>query len=102
LIVKLGCRDGYELSGPIGVMCEAGVEVFHVNVGESTEGSAGLEAVRELSRSCPFLIAGGGIGSAVEARRVLQAGADAVAIGAAAMDDPDMCGAVLSDLEEKR
>ena len=39
-----------------------------------------------------FLIIGGGIKTPQEACRVIEAGADAVAIGTAAMQDPGLCG----------
>ena len=92
LIVKLGRGDGHDLSEPIRTMVGCGVEIFHVNTGGCEEGSPGLRAIGGLAGICPFLIVGGGIRTGEDARRVLDAGADAVAVGTAAMEDPELCG----------
>jgi dihydroorotate dehydrogenase len=47
------------------------------------------------------LIAGGGIQNIDDARRVLDTGADAVAIGTAGMKDPGLCGSIQKALRQR-
>ena len=79
LIMKFGMAGVTETVETTKAMIDCGVEGVHVNFGDATSG-AGLAAVREVAGACPFLIAGGGIDNVEGARRVLEAGADAVAI----------------------
>jgi dihydroorotate dehydrogenase len=50
--------------------------------------------LRRLKPHCDLLISGGGVRTAEDARRFLDAGADAVAIGTAAMEDPGLIGRI--------
>jgi dihydroorotate dehydrogenase len=97
LIIKMGLDEEQETSAAIGVMKECGVSLFHVAVDEAPQ-PAGLAAVKKLAATCPFLIVGGGIRDAQAARRVLEAGAGAVAIAGAAVKDPGVCGRIQRQL----
>ncbi|MCK5327883.1 MAG: hypothetical protein KAR36_04715, partial [Candidatus Latescibacteria bacterium] len=70
------------------------VPIVHVNVGNIDAGAEGLAMVKQISGKCSLLIAGGGVRDIEGARRVLSAGADSVAIGTAAMKQPDLCGRI--------
>ncbi len=94
VIFKVGCGDTPDAVEAVRVLTEAGVPVVHVNVEETEAGSEGLGVLEKLRGSTPFLIVGGGIKDIEGARRVLAAGADAVAFGTAAMKDPDLCGRI--------
>ncbi len=90
--VKTGTmhRDSIEA---IEEMVSLGVELVHAHVpGAST--SDGAAVIRRLKECCPVLIVGGGIRTPDEAKRVLDAGADAISIASAAMDDPGLCGRI--------
>ena len=90
-IFKLGMDDTPDMLGAVDVLIEAGVPVIHMNVRCVDEGSAGLQMIRRLAEKEVVRIAGGGVKDVADARRVLAAGADAVAIGAAAMKDAGLC-----------
>ncbi len=94
VIFKLGASDTSDTLGAVDVLAEAGVPIVHVNVQDCDTGSNGLAMVGQFKGRASFLIAGGGIRDVYGARRVLSAGADAVAIGTAAMEDLDLCGRV--------
>jgi len=94
VIFKIGFTGLEETSSAVETMAAAGAPVVHVNTKRSESGSEGLQALGQLAGKCDFLIAGGGIADAEGARRVLDAGAGAVAIGSAAMKDPTLCGRI--------
>jgi len=94
VIYKVGANDTPDTIGAVGVIGAAGVPIIHINVEDSQEGSEGLAMVEKLRGKCAVLIAGGGVTDVEGARRILDAGADGVAIGAAAMKDPELCGAI--------
>ena len=99
LIFKIGVEgSAEETSGAVEVMAEAGVPIVHINVEDCSSASPGLETLSALKGKCQFLIAGGGIKTAEDARRVLAAGADAVAIGTAAMHEPELIGRIQREL----
>ena len=50
--------------------------------------------VTQLREMCSVLIASGGVHDIEGAQRTLEAGAGAVAIGTAAMEDPELCGRI--------
>ncbi len=97
-IPKLGAggRDDEQATD---VMAELGVEIFHVNVGDAPS-DRGAQAIARLRSPGRTLIIGGGIKTPEEASRVLDAGADAVAIGTAAMADPDLLGRIQAALRK--
>jgi len=57
--------------------------------------------VKQLMGKIPFLIVSGGIKDMEGARRVLTAGTDAVAIGTAAINDPELCGKIQKGLRNE-
>ena len=91
LIVKIGIGDTADSEQGVDVIAETGVSVVHINVGDAPS-EEGLQAIGRLKSSGLFLIIGGGIKTPDQACRVIEAGADAVAIGTAAMQDPGLCG----------
>ncbi len=101
VIFKIGLKDTADTFGAVEVMAEAGAFFVHINVGSTGPGSAGIKAVGQLKEKVPFLIAGGGIEDVEGAKRVLSAGADAVAVGTAAMKDAGFCGRVQAELARK-
>ena len=92
-IPKLRATASPDSDTAIAELLDLGVEIIHANVGAAA-GGRGLDVIRRLERSVSFLIAGGGITTAEEAQRAIDAGADAVAIGTAAMHDPSLCGRI--------
>ena len=94
VIFKIGLTDPEDTVGTVELLAEVGVPGVHINLWETHEGSKGLRFLPRLAGKCQCLIAGGGIQTADDAQRVVDAGADAVAIGTAAMKDPCLCGAI--------
>ena len=92
VIFKIGAGDVEETVGAVDCLADVGVPIVHSNVWNTRAGSDGLAVLAALKGRCPFLIAGGKIENVEDSRRVLAAGADAVAIGTAAMKDPDLIG----------
>jgi TIM-barrel protein len=90
-IVKMRMAATPDAEGAVAELVDSGVELIHANVGDATEAS-GLELIERLKTRAPFVIAGGKIGTIEDARRAIAAGADAVALGTAAMQDPGLCG----------
>jgi len=94
VILKVGAYDTPDTVGAVEVIGAAGVPIVHVNVEDTEAGSDGLAMLAQLRDRCSFLIASGGVRDIEGAGRTLKAGADAVAIGTAAMKDPDLCGRI--------
>jgi tRNA-dihydrouridine synthase len=92
IIFKIGLDHIQETSAAIETIAGSGVPIVHIDIGECDTGSVGLQALRAFKGKCEFLVAGGGVKDTEGARRILDAGADAVAIGSAAMKDPAFCG----------
>ncbi len=90
-IAKIGVHDTPDTKQAVDVMAEVGVQIVHANVGNAVS-EEGLQAISRLRKSDLFLIIGGGIKTPEEARSVIEAGADAVAVGTAAMHNPSLCG----------
>lgn len=91
VIFKMGFANVADTSAAIETLSAAGVPIVHVRIAKPAPGSPGLLALRTLASKCTCLIAGGGIADIDAARRVLDAGAQAVALGTAAMRDPGLC-----------
>jgi tRNA-dihydrouridine synthase len=102
VILKIGFDSLAETSAAIEVMAEAGVPIVHVNIERCDAESEGLRALPTLAGKCGVLIAGGGIRGVADARRVLDAGAGAVAVGTAAMKDAGFCGQLQAALRSTR
>ena len=99
VIFKIGAHGlDQDVIGAVEIMGESGISAIHINVSDTSAESAGLGMISAVKGRCEFLIAGGGIKDTDDARRVLAAGADAVAIGTAAMDDPDVIGRIQKSL----
>jgi len=97
-IFKLGYRDTPDTLSAVEILTNAGIQCVHVNVHRTDPDSVGLEVIAKLKGKTPFLLAGGGIKDLDGARRALAAGADAVAVGTAAMHDPTFCGQLQKQL----
>ena len=98
VIFKVGAEDTPDSIRAVGEIAKAGIPVVHINVGATDPGSPGLRILEGLRGACPLLIASGGIREIGNARAALQAGADAIAIGSAAMHDAGLCGRIRSAL----
>ena len=94
VIFKIGLTDHVDTIGAVDILAGVGIPVVHINLKETHSGSKGLHVLEQLTGRCQCLIAGGGIQNIDDARRVLDTGADAVAIGTAAMKDPGLCGSI--------
>ena len=94
VIFKTGFTQLGETATAVETTTAAGVPIVHLNIESSDAQSAGLRALGQLAGKCGFLIVGGGITDAEDARRVFKAGAGAVAIGTAAMKDRTLCGRI--------
>ena len=101
VIFKIGADDTPDTVEAADVIGAVGIPILHVNVVNTDAGSKGLAMLEQLSGKCSFLIAGGGVKDIQGAQRVLRVGADAVAIGTAAMEDPDFCGHIQNQLIEE-
>ena len=75
------------------------MSIFHVNVGDASS-EPGSQVINRLRRPERVLIIGGGIRTSEQAREVIAAGADAVAVATAAMKDPQLCGRMQAELQE--
>ena len=100
VIFKVGANDTPDIIGAVEVISEEGVPIIHINVEDSYEDSNGLVMIKELQGKCTILIAGGGVKDIKGARRILQAGADGVAIATAAMEDSGLCGTIQKMLRD--
>ena len=100
VIFKIGLTDPVDTISTVDILAELGVPVVHINLWETHSGSKGLKFLERLSGRCQCLIAGGGIQTVDDAQRVLDSGADAVAIGTAAMKDPGLCGSIQKALRQ--
>ena len=98
VIFKIGLEDCEDTSDAMRTMASGGVPIVHMSIGGSDPNSAGLKALGQMATLCDFLIAGGGVRNVSDARRLLGAGAGAVAIASAAMKDPTLCGRIQSQL----
>jgi len=94
VIFKIGLTDPADTIGAVDLLADTGIPVVHINLGQTHSGSKGLHFLEQLTGRCQCLIAGGGIQNIDGARRVLAAGANAVAIGTAAMKAPGLCGSI--------
>ena len=101
VIFKIGLTDPVETLAAVDKLADVGIPVVHINLGETRSGSRGLLYLEQLVGRCQCLIAGGGIRNVDDARRVLDAGANAVAIGTAAMKDPGLCGSIQRALRQR-
>ena len=96
LIFKVGLHDTDDTLDAVDTIFDIGVPIVHINIGRCDQGSENLELLREMKEKGGHLIVGGGIKNVDDAGRVIEAGADSVAIGTAAMKDPDLCGRIQS------
>lgn len=94
VVFKVGAYDTPDTVGAVEAIGAADVPIVHINVENTDADSEGLAMVAQLREADLFLIAGGGVRDIEGAKRALAAGADAVAIGTAAMRDPDLCGRI--------
>ena len=101
VIFKIGLTEPGETVDAVHTLASTGIPVVHINIRQSQPASKGLDVLGGLSGVCQCLIGGGGIQDIQGARRVLAAGADAIAIGTAAMKDPALCGHIQEILRER-
>ena len=99
LIFKFGFFDIPETNDAVDILSEMGVPIMHA-VGDAESGSVGLRNIEKLTGRCKFLIGGGNVTDVDSARNILSAGADAVAVASAAMEDPTLLGRLQSQLRE--
>ncbi len=100
-IFKMGLREPAETTETVDVLAECGVPIVHMAVGDTAPGSEGIRMLGRLSGRCRFLIGGSGVKDVEGARRVLEAGAGAVAIATAAMEDAGLCGRIQAQLRQE-
>ena len=98
VILKIALGPLKETIGAVETISSTGVPIVHVVMGRALPGAEGSRCLGELAGRCGFLIAGGGVADVEGARRLLAAGAGAVAIATAAMEDPTLCGRIQREL----
>jgi len=101
VIFKIGLTDPVDTIGAVDILTDTGISVVHINLGETDSGSKGFQFLEQLTGRCQCLIAGGGIRNIDDARRVLDNGANAVAIGTAAMKNTGLCGSIQKALRQQ-
>lgn len=101
LIAKIALSRLPDAEQAVGEMAAVGLQLVHANVGRVTS-AEGTDLIHRLKAYGCFLIAGGGISSAADAVHAIEAGADAVAVGTAAMKDPTFCEKLQVDLRDRR
>jgi len=98
IIFKIGAFDNEDITDSIGFLRGLGIDLFHINITSSPPDSKGIKFLDGLEKEGLFIIASGGITDINGARRILEQGADAVAIGNVAIGDPDICSDIQSRL----
>jgi tRNA-dihydrouridine synthase len=98
-IAKVGLSRMPDAEQAVGELVSAGVPIVHANVGTAAS-ARGEEVIRQLRKHGAFLMVSGGISKVEQARRALAAGADAVAVGTAAMENPGLCGQLQTALRQ--
>jgi len=83
----------------VGIAAELGVPILHANLGLAYEPEA-LETIRKLSQVFDFVIAGGGITGFDGAQKVLDAGAGAVSVAKAAIQDQSFIQRLQDELRD--
>jgi tRNA-dihydrouridine synthase len=83
----------------VDIAAELGTPIVHANLGLAFEPEA-VETIRKLSGVFDFVIAGGGITGIDGARKVLEAGAGAVSIAKAAIQDRNFIEQLARELKE--
>ncbi|NOY80288.1 MAG: hypothetical protein GXP31_04700 [Kiritimatiellaeota bacterium] len=101
VIFKIGLTAPVDTLNAVDILAAAGVPVVHINLRQTHRGSEGLRFLEQLAGRCRCLIAGGGVRNVDDARRLLDAGANAVAVGSAAMKDPGLCGSIQQALRHR-
>lgn len=97
VIFKIDGSDADEASAALDTIAEEGGEAVHVASGAFGT-PAGADLAATFASRCGFLIVGGGISTTPQARRLLDAGAGAVAVCSAAMRDPELLGRMQTEL----
>lgn len=92
VVFKIGFTSPAETAPTIEAIAASSVPIVHMSIGNCDPDSEGLKALGKLASLCDFLVAGGGVTDLADARRILDAGAGAVAIASAAMKAPTLCG----------
>lgn len=100
-IVKIGVAPMSDAELAVSEMAAVGVKFVHANLGQVAT-RQGLDLIHRFKGSGVFLIAGGGIATVAKAKGALEAGVDAVAVGTAAMDNPNFCGNLQAALRSVR
>jgi tRNA-dihydrouridine synthase len=83
----------------VSIAAELGTPIVHANLGLAFEPEA-IEMIRKLSGVFDFVIAGGGITGIDGARKVLEAGAGAVSVAKAAIQDRNFIEQLARELKE--
>jgi tRNA-dihydrouridine synthase len=102
LIFKIGILSVPETLDAVKLLSDTGIPMIHVDVGTTAANSPELDLLSQLGEQCHFLIASGGIQTIEDVHRVLGVGVDAVAIGTAAMKNPELCGKLQQALNDER
>ena len=100
IIFKIGAFDNEDIMDSIQFLKKIGISMFSINIVENLPSSEGIGFLDSLKKEGLFIIAGGGITDVDGTRRLLEHGADSVAIGNAAIGDPDICSRIQNLLKK--
>ena len=92
IIFKIGAFDNEDIADSVEFLKDLGISFFHINIMGSLPGSEGLRFLDSIKKNGLFIVSGGGVTDIERANSILEHGADAVAIGNAAIKDPGICG----------
>lgn len=101
VIFKMRLRDPEDMIAVLDTLAGAGIPAVHINAKQALAGAGGPEQIKQLAGRCRCLIVGGGISDIKGARQVIECGANAVGIGAAAMKDAALCGRIQNLLRKE-
>lgn len=100
IIFKIGAFDNKDIFDSIEFLKMLGIRLFHIDIADIPPDSKSIQFLDNLKKDRMFIIAGGGITDEDGAKRIIKHGADAVAIGNAAIKDPNICGNIQRRLKK--
>lgn len=91
LIFKIGAFDNPDVIDAIELLRDEGISLIHINI-KSNPKNLGIDFLENFDKNNVVVIAGSGIRDFKSAERILKTGVSAIAIGAASIKNPNICG----------